>query len=633
MAKIPDIKIKFSATGAKGLNRAIKSLDRSTKSLINSQARIVASNTKQANSNKKLGEGLLATNHSTRILGGSFAVLRSKMLLASFGAGLFAMTLGKLVKAQAEQEKSEKKLSTALGKRSQELLNFASQQQQVTTFGDEETITAMSLVGAYTNNEQAIKKLTKASMDLAVAKGMDLNSAVDLVAKSVFSSTNALSRYGVVIEGSVGSTERLEMATEALAQMYGGQALAEAETMSGAIKQMGNALGDTAEVMGEMFAPFIKSTAIFIKEATERFGTFISVANNTRDALSGLIGHIGDLTLEYFGLKTEIKETTNALVKHNAISAYGEIILKLEAQKSAQLALIDAQKKTRDETKTGIGLFDAWIGILSMTGDALNDISKENIEEQFNTALAKLKEQALAAGFSLKALNEELTRLKQSGSGGVEIDEFEVFLAKQRELVRLKEQEAEFLDKIRTIYPELAKSMGLMDEEAIQNKKNMEKLANFASQTATSLMVSAAMGDDMEEALKRAVLQLMIMVAQAKLFDMFMTSATGGTNKITSKIAGFLFPFGHDGGAVTKNGIKRFHSGGLASDETPAILQQGEFVLSKNAVQSIGLESARAINEGRGGRGIQIHIHGGVVQEDYITNELIPAINKAKALA
>jgi len=71
----------------------------------------------------------------------------------------------------------------------------------------------------------------------------------------------------------------------------------------------------------------------------------------------------------------------------------------------------------------------------------------------------------------------------------------------------------------------------------------------------------------------------------------------------------------------------------LASDETPAILQQGEFVLSKNAVQSIGLESARAINEGRGGRGIQIHIHGGVVQEDYITNELIPAINKAKALA
>ena len=38
---------------------------------------------------KRQRKGLLDTEHGTRILGGSFAVLRSKMLLASFGAGLF----------------------------------------------------------------------------------------------------------------------------------------------------------------------------------------------------------------------------------------------------------------------------------------------------------------------------------------------------------------------------------------------------------------------------------------------------------------------------------------------------------------------------------------------------------------
>ena len=77
MAKIPDIKIKFSATGAKGLNQAIKSLDRSTKALINSQAKIVASTKKQANSTKQLNDKMLPTVHTTRILGGSFAVLRA----------------------------------------------------------------------------------------------------------------------------------------------------------------------------------------------------------------------------------------------------------------------------------------------------------------------------------------------------------------------------------------------------------------------------------------------------------------------------------------------------------------------------------------------------------------------------
>ena len=50
---------------------------------------------------------------------------------------------------------------------------------------------------------------------MATAKGMNLSAAADLVAKSVGSSTNALSRYGIQIEG-VGSTERLDSAVIAL---------------------------------------------------------------------------------------------------------------------------------------------------------------------------------------------------------------------------------------------------------------------------------------------------------------------------------------------------------------------------------------------------------------------------------
>ena len=90
-------------------------------------------------------KGLLDTEHGTRILGGSFAVLRSKMLLASFGAGLFSMSIGKLTKLFGEQERAEKKLETAIGRHSRALLAFASAQQKVTTFGDEEIINALSL--------------------------------------------------------------------------------------------------------------------------------------------------------------------------------------------------------------------------------------------------------------------------------------------------------------------------------------------------------------------------------------------------------------------------------------------------------------------------------------------------------
>jgi len=63
------------------------------------------------------------------------------------------------------------------------------------------------------------------------------------------------------------------------------------------------------------------------------------------------------------------------------------------------------------------------------------------------------------------------------------------------------------------------------------------------------------------------------------------------------------------------------------------MLQPGEFVLSKNAVQNMGVESAKAINQGQNAGGITVNISGGIIQDDYVRNELIPAINKAKALA
>ena len=54
--------------------------------------------------------------------------------------------------------------------------------------------------------------------------------------------------------------------------------------------------------------------------------------------------------------------------------------------------------------------------------------------------------------------------------------------------------------------------------------------------------------------------------------------------------------FGHQGGLVTPHGISRYHSGGLASNEFPAILQTGEVVLSNRAVNSIGRENALSLN-------------------------------------
>ena len=211
---------------------------------------------------------------STAGLRRSIGALRNNMLLVSFAFGGTAKAVSSLIRAYGEQELAERKLEQALGFTSQALLTQASALQQQTSFGDEAIIGVQALIGAFTKDEEQIKELTKTTLDLAAAKGMDLTAAADLVSKSFGSSTNALSRYGIQVEGAVGSTERLENLTGNVAALFGGQASAQADTMTGAMQQMSNALGDTSETMGALLEPSTIAFSKAIKKAAEGWSEF-----------------------------------------------------------------------------------------------------------------------------------------------------------------------------------------------------------------------------------------------------------------------------------------------------------------------------------------------------------------------
>ena len=125
-------------------------------------------------------------------------------------------------------------------------------------------------------NEEQIKKATEATLDMAVAMGMELKAAGDLVAKTLGSSTNAMSRYGIQVEGAVGSTERLESLTNNVATLFGGQASAQAETMAGALSQAGNSAGDLAEAIGERLSPLTKVLAENFTDVVEQLTALVT---------------------------------------------------------------------------------------------------------------------------------------------------------------------------------------------------------------------------------------------------------------------------------------------------------------------------------------------------------------------
>ena len=165
------VTIKFKPDGEKDLINAIAKLDKATKTLVNSQAKLVKSNRANRSSLtrmlktlrasgtdwKKLGlstktvtkayrgnaiaiselkkkyhrfnltlrktssnfarskKGMLDTEHSTRILGGAFAVLRSKLLLVNFALGLGIRQLAKMVSESAKVQAMETAFNTLTG--------------------------------------------------------------------------------------------------------------------------------------------------------------------------------------------------------------------------------------------------------------------------------------------------------------------------------------------------------------------------------------------------------------------------------------------------------------------------------------------------------------------------------------
>ena len=177
------------------------------------------------------------------------------MFAATFSVAMLKKWGEESIRLYKVQIEAEALLESALGRRSEELLKFASAMQEVTTFGDEQIIQSEALIANFIKEEDQIKKLMPAIMDLATAKKMNLSAAADLVTKSVASSTNAMTRYGIEIVGAAGSVERIDSAVQNLTKAFGGAARAIAQTDVGKLDQVKNLIGDVAEDFGERLVP------------------------------------------------------------------------------------------------------------------------------------------------------------------------------------------------------------------------------------------------------------------------------------------------------------------------------------------------------------------------------------------
>ena len=517
---------------------------------------------------------------------------------AYFGAKGLISGFSSVINLAGEQERAEKSLEVALGRTSTALLDQASALQQVTTFGDEAIIGVQASIGAFLDSEEQIKKATEATLDIAVAMGMDLKSAGDLVAKTLGSSTNAMSRYGIEVVGAVGSTERLESLTNNVANLFGGQASAQAKTLTGSIEQMKNALGDAGEVIGELLAPMVISVARGIKTLAENVGSVIERFKDFGKEVDGVL------------LDEQTKE----------VDKFRESLKGL-----SQKELLEVQKQ-----------FEASGGIITLQGDALITYNEKLEAVQaalIGTVIEKQKEAEIEKETTENTLPKVIElREKEIEIVGTTDVAYQDYVKTQKENVKTQELEEQMIARFIEQYPELAKQLGLVkiatDEagyswETFNDNLDTAIASSIASASAISSTTDAL--GAAKDAAKQASISFVsgeIQKAVALYIRKFL--ATTPLPPVIS--APLALAGGAAFGSLMSSAISRnFADGGIVDgdpskgDVVPAMLTAGEVILNQaqqdNLVGNMG--------------GVTVNIQGNMIgNEEFVRDILIPEVQK-----
>jgi len=634
MALPNTIEIKFEAKGDQVLIKTIKSLDEATKSLIKAQSTLAGEGKKQVQSAnkhkdalkklrvqlqlegkslkdlnvslrqyklalkgddlalaklrrttnkyiqdlKKQKKGLLDTAHSTRILGGSFAVLRSKMLIASFAIMLVQRTVVNMVKTFAKQEAANKKLQVGLANVAdtttgvtQRLIDYSSALQQTTAFGDEMITTGMVQLTTFGLNEEAIKALTPQVLNVAraiqtVSGAMpDLNALFIAFGKSTSTAVSALTRYGVVLTDaekaqleSMGASTRAMEIANILERQYGGLAEAYAKTTMGMLESAEAARGDAAEAFGEVLAPVVLALSQGLKvmfeamtpERVKRFGAALGVAAisagllkvNLKGAVKAIkafqiaqiktgwgaiaagIGLAAYAAMEYFDVFADqskvISDAEKRWIEHKEA-----MLADLEAQKE----LAKAQEKGAESLRKQLDLLNAKTEVEKMhinLGHQASVVEATYIQkivdrkQAIEDAKQALKDEEQQIKAVTKALEEE-KKVRE----GLTATIAKTRIALAEEMLRGMELEGEITDD------NASKLKNFLDFQKVLlttfgDRINIEGKLNDLSIEQASIMESLTISLNAENEQQDSLLALLIAIYEQKLLNIGLDKET-----------------------------------------------------------------------------------------------------------
>ena len=303
----------------------------------------------------------------------------SKFVMSALGIGGAVIAIrgliriGKdLVAAYAVQEKAEASLSAAIRATGGDVDNlmeqyktFASGIQDVTTVGDEQTLGLLQQAESLGIARDKMREAAQGAIGLSKAFGIDMNTALRGIALAYEGNYAQLSRYIPALRTASDEAERQAILQEAMANGFQ-IARAEAETSTGAMLQLQNAIGDLKEQGGRALADFMHPAVEWLTQIVEQAVKATAEMTRLRELVKEAqrrelttAEQLEVVSLQLAKLERERLELQRQSAEAAAITGVAfeeQTNQEIESLKQQQRALTDAMRweaKAQDERKRG----------------------------------------------------------------------------------------------------------------------------------------------------------------------------------------------------------------------------------------------------------------------------------------
>lgn len=267
---------------------------------------------------------------------------------AAAAAGALAVAIGvQSVRAAMEEEAELAKLNRTLGNlgfadASAQVNDFVDDLQFATGVADSELRPAFDRLVRSTGSVAEAQRVLQIALDTSVGTGRSLQQTAEALGRAYDGNTTGLSRLGAGLDKATLKTGDMSVITAQLAETFGGQAAAAADTLQGKMRILAVAADELQESLGAgLVEGFFTSL--------EQGGNDVTEASIRLREMQGDVQLIGETFGTALGMATTAFSTFIDVVKSVTAEAYYRIVGMELGVKSFALEVLDALGLVGDE--------------------------------------------------------------------------------------------------------------------------------------------------------------------------------------------------------------------------------------------------------------------------------------------